>query len=82
MAEQKHVYREVRTRERSLVKSLTYRIFIIVSDVVVLYLLTRDVTTTAAFTIVSNAVTTVEYYFHERLWSRTTWGLKRVKVKA
>ena len=62
------------SRLRSLTKALTYRVLIILSDIVVLYLLTGSYGLTLAFVIVSNAVTAVEYYFHERLWSGVAWG--------
>jgi uncharacterized membrane protein len=62
------------SRKRTLAKTVSYRILIILSDIVVLFLLTKSYDLTLAFVIASNAVTAVEYYFHERLWSGIAWG--------
>ncbi len=65
----------VSTRKRSIVKALTYRVVIVVLDFLVVYLLTHKVEVAAGFMIVSNLYTTLAYFVHERLWSRSQWGL-------
>lgn len=72
---QAYTYKE--SRERSLVKSIMYRVFIIISDIVIVYMLTKDIWTVTYFTIISNLVTSVEYYLHERLWAGIKWGINR-----
>lgn len=62
------------TRIRSIVKSLSFRTLIIIADLIVIYLLTKRVTTTIALTILTNVVSTVFYFLHERFWNRVTWG--------
>lgn len=47
---------------------------IIIADLIVIYLLTKRVTTTIALTILTNVVSTVFYFLHERFWNRVTWG--------
>lgn len=64
------------SRKRSVVKAITYRGIIICLDFLVIYLLTGKVMTAAAFMIVSNAYTTVAYFFHERVWAGIKWGLE------
>ena len=62
------------TTKRSLVKALTYRVFIVCLDFIVIYIMTRKVEVALGFMIVSNVYTTVGYFLHERLWARIRWG--------
>lgn len=64
------------TRERSIVKAITYRVLIVCLDFLVIYLLTGKVLLAASFMIISNLYTTVGYFLHERVWSGIRWGLK------
>jgi uncharacterized membrane protein len=61
--------------KRSLVKSISYRLFIMVLDFLVIYLFTRRTDIATGFVILSNIYTTVAYYFHERIWAGIKWGL-------
>jgi uncharacterized membrane protein len=65
---------------RSIVKSLTYRLMIVVLDITVIYILTGRLDAALGFALVSNIYTTVAYYFHERIWNRIGWG-KTTKEK-
>ncbi len=62
------------TRKRSVVKALTYRVFIVLLDFTAIYLFTGKVKVALGFMIVSNVYTTVGYFLHERLWARIRWG--------
>lgn len=64
------------TRQRSVVKALSYRVFIVALDFTVIYLMTRRTDVAVGFMIVSNIYTTVGYFLHERLWARIRWGLE------
>jgi uncharacterized membrane protein len=68
-------HRELWTR--SLAKTLTYRIAILILDFTVVFLLTKKTQTAAGFMIVSNVYTSFGYYLHERAWNGIHWG--RVK---
>jgi len=59
---------------RSVVKAVTYRIFIICLDFVTVYLFTGAVRIAVGFMIVSNIYTTIVYLIHERVWARISWG--------
>jgi uncharacterized membrane protein len=67
------------TKERSFVKSVTFRILVICSDLVVIYILTRKVSDTIAITIFTNIASTIFYFLHERLWNNITWGKQRAR---
>ena len=60
--------------KRSIVKTVTYRVFIIILDFVAIYVLTGKVTVALGFMLVSNLYTTVVYFLHERLWNKIQWG--------
>lgn len=64
---------------RSIVKSITYRLMIVVLDVTVIFLLTRRLDAALGFALISNIYTTIAYYFHERIWSRIGWGTTKQK---
>jgi uncharacterized membrane protein len=64
---------------RSLVKTITYRVLIIVSNSIIVYLLTRRVDMTVAFITTTNIASTVLYFLHERAWNRVHWGKRHLK---
>jgi adenylylsulfate kinase len=64
----------IATRKRSIVKALTYRVFIICLDFTAVYLLTGQTKAALGFMIISNIYTTVGYVAHERVWERIKWG--------
>jgi adenylylsulfate kinase len=62
------------TLKRSLVKTFSYRIVILILDFTSIYLFTGKVKIALGFMIVSNVYTTVGYFFHERIWDKIKWG--------
>ena len=65
------------TFARSIVKTLSYRVFVVILDFTSIYLFTHRLSIAAGFTIVSNIYTTLAYLAHERIWDRIRWG-KRI----
>lgn len=61
-------------RRRSLVKAITFRVVVIASDTVVIYLITRRVDLTAGLVVFTNIASTIEYFLHERAWNKISWG--------
>ncbi len=62
------------TLKRSIVKSLSYRLVIIILDFTTVYIFTGQVKLAIGFMLVSNIYTTVAYFLHERLWDKIKWG--------
>jgi len=62
------------TFKRSIVKSIGYRLIIIILDFTTVYIFTGKVNIAIGFMLVSNAYTTVIYFLHERIWDRIKWG--------
>ena len=69
-----HTHRAKEIFQRSIMKTISYRLIIIVLDFFFIYLFTRQVKVAVGFMIVSNIYTTLAYYFHERFWDNIKWG--------
>ena len=65
----------VQQRKRAIVKTLCYRLFMIVITVVVAWLFIGDVSDALGIGLVSNLVKTATYYAYERAWDHVTWGV-------
>ena len=61
---------------RSVVKAVTYRLFIMCLDFATIYLFTGALTVAFGFMIASNVYTTIAYFAHERAWARIGWGVE------
>jgi len=66
------------TNRRSLIKSITFRVLVVLSDLIIIYALTKKVAATIAITILTNVASTIFYFLHERFWNKIKWG----KIKA
>lgn len=62
------------TLKRTLVKTISYRIAIIIFDFTAVYLFTGKVKIALGFMLVSNIYTSVGYFIHERVWDKIKWG--------
>jgi len=62
---------------RSLVKSLTFRVIVIISDLVVVYAVTRRFDLAVTFMVTTNIASMILYYLHERFWNGVRWGRSR-----
>ncbi len=61
-------------RRRSIAKAVTYRIISIMFDTVVAYAITQSAQKTLIFILISNAISIIMYFVHERFWNRVSWG--------
>ena len=62
------------TLRRSIFKTISYRVVILILDFVSIYLFTGQIKVAFGFMIVSNIYTTLGYFFHERIWDKIKWG--------
>ncbi len=60
--------------KRSLVKSVTFRIVVLLSDMTVIFLITRRYDLTLDVVLFTNLGSTLLYFFHERIWNKIYWG--------
>lgn len=59
---------------RSVVKALTFRALILVSDGIIIFAITHRYDLTFDVIILSNLASTILYIIHERLWNAVHWG--------
>ena len=64
---------------RSVVKALTYRFLIVLSDSIVVYFLTKRFDLTAGFIATTSIINTILYFAHERAWNSIHWGKADIK---
>ena len=62
------------THQRSVIKSLIFRVIVVISDTTVIYLLTHKVSQTISLTIITNLASMTLYYLYERVWNQIKWG--------
>jgi Predicted membrane protein (DUF2061). len=62
------------TFRRSVVKTISYRVAILILDFVAIYLFTGQIKVAVGFMIVSNICTINGYFFHEWIWNDIKWG--------
>ena len=59
---------------RSLIKAVTYRFIILISDGFIVFMITHRYDTTVWVIIFSNIASTIFYFLHERFWNNIHWG--------
>jgi len=69
-----NIHHSEETLRRSVVKTVSYRLVILILDFGSIYLFTGQIKVAFGFMIVSNVYTTVAYFFHERIWDKIKWG--------
>ena len=62
------------SRKRSFTKALSFRIISITTDLIVIYIFTRNESLSLKIALGANLTSTIMYYLHERIWNRTHWG--------
>jgi adenylylsulfate kinase len=66
--------REKETVRRSIVKSVLYRILMVISDFVLLYFFSGKLSMSIGFAVVNNIYNTIAYFGYERIWDKIKWG--------
>lgn len=62
---------------RSVVKALTFRALILISDGIIIYGLTHRYDITLSVMFFSNLASTALYIVHERAWNAIHWGKQK-----
>jgi uncharacterized membrane protein len=66
---------------RTVLKTLSWRIFASVSTMILVYFFTSNLVISASVSLLELVVKTVIYYLHERLWNRITFGREYPETK-
>ena len=67
------------TPKRTLVKTLIYRVWVILTSYLVIVLTGQTWTQALLPTIILNVLWSISYYNYDRLWQRIEWGIEPVK---
>lgn len=70
----KHISKIGDSIERSVLKTLFYRVLMFLVTFLVAFILTGDFLASSGISIGANAIKTVTYFLYERIWSRIDWG--------
>ena len=62
------------TRMRSLVKTVIYRLWVIITTYAMLVVTGQDMADAIWPTVVINLVWMTSFYLYDRLWARIEWG--------
>jgi uncharacterized membrane protein len=62
------------TRVRSLVKTVIYRVWVLITTYAMLLITGQSFADALVPTLIINAVWMTSFYFYDRLWARIAWG--------
>ncbi len=65
----------LQAQKRAIVKTLCYRLFMILITITVAWAVVGDVGDAVNIGLVTNLLKTVTYYIYERFWDHITWGV-------
>lgn len=63
-------------RQRAIVKTLCYRLFMVLITVGVAFLVTGNTGDAVSIGLITNVAKTGTYYVYERAWDHVSWGVK------
>lgn len=62
---------------RSIAKAITFRSLVLISDGIIIFLITHRYDITLGVMIFSNIASTLLYILHERIWNNVHWGKEK-----
>lgn len=62
------------TRWRSLVKTVIYRVWVVITTYVMLLITGQTLESALVPTLIINAVWMTSFYVYDRIWARIKWG--------
>jgi len=65
----------LQARKRAIVKTVGYRLFMVLITVTVAWFVVEDLTAALNIGIAANVLKTGTYYLYERTWDRIAWGV-------
>lgn len=63
----------VESKARTLVRTISFRIIIVIISTVIFWNATQNVLQTTLSSVIFNVAATAAYYIHERIWIRIKW---------
>ena len=65
------------SKKRSLVKSFIWRLIGVFVLGTITWVITKDPKATTIITLLFHTTNFILYYYHERFWEKTDWGLQK-----
>ena len=65
----------LQARKRAIVKTLCYRLFMVILTVIVAWLIIGNIEEALNIGIIANLLKMGTYYIYERIWDHITWGI-------
>jgi uncharacterized membrane protein len=62
------------TRTRSLVKTVIYRVWVLLTTYIMLLVTGQSLESALLPTLIINAVWMTSFYLYDRIWARIQWG--------
>ena len=66
--------------KRSIAKALLFQSIIILTDIVIIFLITHRTGVTVSIIILTNLVSAIIYFIHERAWNNIHWGKTKIEI--
>ena len=66
--------------KRSLAKTLGFHLLIVVADTIVVFLFVQKASTTLDIVVLTNLVSGLLYFVHERTWNKIHWGKTKIEI--
>jgi len=67
----------VESHIRTIVRMISYRITAWIFTIFWTFLFTGDISTATGFATILHILLSIDYYIHERIWLKVTWGLMK-----
>ena len=67
--------------KRSIAKTLGFHALIILADLVVVFFITHQYEITISIILLTNLVSGLIYFLHERAWNRIHWGKSKLEIE-
>lgn len=71
----------IETHKRSIVKAITWRIIAVIITTVVAYLFTKKPVLSIGIGSLDSIIKLFSYYFHERAWNKSKFGLEKMEYQ-
>ena len=62
------------TATRSIVKTVIYRIWVLITTYIMLLITGQSLASALVPTLIINAIWMTSFYVYDRIWARITWG--------
>ncbi len=66
--------------KRSIAKTVGFHALVILADTIVVYWVTGKYMATFNIIILTNLVSGIIYFLHERAWNRVHWGKSKLEI--